>query len=61
MMIVIPVFLIFGISLVAMAIGVVAGRKPIAGSCGGLGHAHEKCGHDLTCIACPVRERGESQ
>ena len=29
-------FMLIGIAILAMAIGVLAGRKPIAGSCGGL-------------------------
>jgi thiamine biosynthesis lipoprotein len=36
-------FLIMGIAIAAMAIGVVMGRKPIAGSCGGLGQLGLGC------------------
>jgi FAD:protein FMN transferase len=36
-------FLVMGIAIVAMAIGVMMGRKPIAGSCGGLGRLGLGC------------------
>lgn len=36
-------FLVMGIAIAAMAIGVVMGRKPIAGSCGGLGRLGLGC------------------
>ncbi|SUO94544.1 (Na+)-NQR maturation NqrM [Suttonella ornithocola] len=31
------IFVIFALVIVAMAVGVIFGRKPISGSCGGLG------------------------
>jgi len=48
-------FLIMGIAIVAMAVGVFAGRKPIAGSCGGLNKFNIECvaGCDKPC---PKRE-----
>ncbi|MEM1230483.1 MAG: (Na+)-NQR maturation NqrM [Pseudomonadota bacterium] len=45
------IFLAFGIMLVlvaAMAVGVMFGRKPISGSCGGLG----QLGIDAECEIC---------
>jgi FAD:protein FMN transferase len=36
-------FLIMGIAIAAMAIGVIMNRKPITGSCGGLGQMGLKC------------------
>ena len=53
-------FVTFGIMLVAvfaMAIGVMLGRLPIAGSCGGLNSA------DGTCQSCsrPCKSRGKSR
>ncbi len=36
-------FLVMGIAIAAMAIGVMMGRKPIAGSCGGLGRVGLEC------------------
>ena len=35
--------LIIGIALIGMAAGVLLGRKPIAGSCGGLGQLSMGC------------------
>lgn len=58
MTILIPVFLIFGLSLAGMAVGVLAGRRPIAGSCGGLGQGGTDCGHSLSCVACPAHKEG---
>lgn len=49
------VFLIFMVIIVAMAVGVMAGRKPIAGSCGGLGAIGLEC--DGGCEnPCPKRQ-----
>lgn len=36
-------FLVMGIAIAAMALGVMMGRKPIAGSCGGLGRLGLEC------------------
>ncbi len=36
-----------------LAVGVMAGRRPIAGSCGGLG----QCGLKLECASCPNHPR----
>ncbi|MDC0662098.1 (Na+)-NQR maturation NqrM [Marinobacter sp. SS21] len=42
------VFVIVGILLVAMSIGVILGRKPISGTCGGIG----ALGIDGACEIC---------
>lgn len=51
----VPVFLaalaIFGVVLVAMAIGVLMGRKAIQGSCGGLANQRDADGQS-SCSAC---------
>ncbi|PTD98040.1 (Na+)-NQR maturation NqrM [Pseudothauera lacus] len=36
-------FIIVALLIVAMAVGVMVGRKPIAGSCGGLGKLGLEC------------------
>lgn len=41
-------FLIFGLAMGAMAVGALAGRAPIKGSCGGMG----ALGIDTTCEIC---------
>lgn len=46
-------FLVFGLVVAGMAIGVMYGRKPISGSCGGLNNLGieggcEICGGDLS-------------
>lgn len=47
-------FIIVAVVVLAMAIGVIAGRKPIAGSCGGLGKIGLEC--DGGCAnPCPER------
>ncbi len=45
------VFVVFALVMIAMAIGVIFGRKPIAGSCGGLGAAgvERACGCEKKC------------
>lgn len=60
MSIFIVTFLTLCLAVLAMAVGVLAGRKPIAGSCGGL----NKFG--MECIAgcdkpCPEHEEGTPQ
>ena len=40
--------LVFGVVIAAMAVGVIAGRPPIKGSCGGLGAV----GVDSSCDLC---------
>ena len=44
-------FAVFGLVVLGMAIGVMAGRKPIGGSCGGLGAVGLECegGCDKPC------------
>lgn len=51
MTIFITTFVIMGLAVLGMAIGVIAGRKPIAGSCGGLGKIGLECeaGCDKPC------------
>lgn len=47
-------FIIMVIAVLAMAVGVIAGRKPINGSCGGLGKIGLEC--ELGCDKpCPKR------
>lgn len=47
-------FMIMAIAIAGMAIGVLAGRKPIGGSCGGLGKVGLEC--DAGCDKpCPKR------
>ncbi len=47
-------FVIMGLAVLGMAVGVMAGRKPIAGSCGGLGKIGLEC--DAGCTKpCPKR------
>lgn len=46
---------VFGLAVSAMALGVMAGRAPIKGSCGGL-----SCIGKLDCEACPHRHGGEN-
>lgn len=47
----IATFLVMGLALIAMAIGVIGGRQPLAGSCGGLGRMGLGCeaGCDQSC------------
>jgi hypothetical protein len=47
-------FIIMTIAVLGMAVGVIAGRKPIGGSCGGLGALGLEC--DAGCNKpCPKR------
>ncbi|HRP96876.1 MAG TPA: (Na+)-NQR maturation NqrM [Rhodocyclaceae bacterium] len=47
-------FVIMAIAVLGMAVGVIAGRKPIGGSCGGLGALGLEC--DAGCSKpCPKR------
>ncbi|MBA4742211.1 MAG: (Na+)-NQR maturation NqrM [Azoarcus sp.] len=63
MTIYIVTFLIMGIAVLAMAVGVLAGRKPIAGSCGGLGKFNVDCvaGCDKPCPKREARAQAEHQ
>lgn len=47
----IATFLVMGLALIAMAIRVIGGRQPLAGSCGGLGRMGLGCeaGCDQSC------------
>ena len=45
----------FAIALLLMAVGVLLGRRPPQGSCGGLARLCEKTGEEL-CEDCPFRE-----
>jgi hypothetical protein len=49
-------FAVFGLAIAAMAVGVALGRKPIQGSCGGLGQ--NGLDVDAVCGLCskPVKE-----
>ncbi len=55
-------FLIFLLAILGMALGVLAGRAPIKGSCGGL---YGTRGSGIGCVACdkpcPKREKQESR
>ncbi len=42
------VFAVMAIFVIAMSVGVILGRKPIAGSCGGM----KKLGMDVACEIC---------
>lgn len=47
-------FIVMGIAILAMAVGVMAGRRPIGGSCGGLERIGLEC--DAGCDKpCPER------
>ena len=63
MTIYIVTFVIMGIAVLAMAVGVLAGRKPIAGSCGGLGKFNVDCvaGCDKPCPKSEARAQAEHQ
>lgn len=54
MTIVLTTFIIIGIAMLAMAVGVMVGRRPIGGSCGGLERIGLEC--DAGCDKpCPER------
>lgn len=61
MSIYIVTFLIMILAVLAMAVGVLAGRKPIAGSCGGLGKFNVECvaGCDKPCPKREARAQAE--
>ncbi|MFD2230589.1 (Na+)-NQR maturation NqrM [Alkalimarinus sediminis] len=44
----IVVFLVMGLIIIAMSVGVLMGRKPISGSCGGMA----SLGMDVACDIC---------
>ncbi len=43
-------FLILGLVILAMSVGVIMGKKPISGSCGGIGAALQE--KDYKCSLC---------
>lgn len=49
-------FTIFALAIAGLAIGVMAGRKPIEGSCGGVA-----CLKDIECATCPNRRLLEQE
>lgn len=51
-------FLIMGVAIVAMAAGIMMGRKPLAGSCGGLGRVGLECdaGCSKSCSTQPAHK-----
>ena len=54
MIIFLVTFLVMGIAILAMAVGVLVGRRPIGGSCGGLERLGLEC--DAGCDKpCPER------
>ncbi|MGB1361442.1 MAG: (Na+)-NQR maturation NqrM, partial [Alphaproteobacteria bacterium] len=52
------VFVILTVIVVIMSIGVIRGRKPIAGSCGGLNNAMQS--EDGKCLTCGTQIDKES-
>jgi len=56
-------FLIMGLAILGMAVGVIAGRKPIAGSCGGMAKLGLECdaGCDKPCPKRLARQQLEEQ
>jgi hypothetical protein len=46
----------FALAILGLAIGVMAGRKPIEGSCGGVA-----CLKDIECATCPNRKLLEQE
>lgn len=56
-------FLVMGIAVLAMAVGVLVGRRPIGGSCGGLERLGLECdaGCDKPCPERLARMRSHSK
>lgn len=56
-------FLVMALAIVGMAIGVIAGRKPIAGSCGGMNKMGIECqaGCDKPCPKRLARQQALEQ
>ena len=50
--------IVFGLALVAMAVGVLAGRQPPRGSCGGIGGRCESTGEPV-CDLCRPEDSSE--
>ena len=56
-------FLAMALAILGMAVGVIAGRKPIAGSCGGMNKMGIECqaGCDKPCPKRLAREQAAAQ
>lgn len=56
-------FAVMALAVVGMAIGVIAGRKPIAGSCGGMNKMGIECqaGCEKPCPKRLARQQAEEQ
>jgi hypothetical protein len=48
----IPTFIIFVLSILGLAAGIIFGRQPIAGSCGGL-----SCHKGIDCGTCKFKQK----
>ncbi len=49
-------FIILGLAIVGLAVGVIAGRSPIKGSCGGLA-----CHKGIACGVCKAKSAKEGR
>ena len=53
-------FVIFGLSMLAIAVGIPFGRSGIRGSCGGMAGLCDRSGRPL-CASCPSRRDGVTE